>query len=299
VAIRHRAVRVFAPAKINLCLHVTGKRADGFHDLQSLVAFADVGDRLTLEPAVEFSLALEGSFAAELRGEKDNLVLRAARLLAAKVEGHEGARIILKKELPVASGIGGGSADAAAALRGLMHLWGREEDGIDLGTLGASLGSDVPVCVPSQAAWMEGRGEIVTALPALPAVSLVLVNPGVSVSTADIFRRLSIRERQRLERPEPFASGGDLVCYLRATQNDLEEPALTAAPIIGSVIERLSHAGASLARMSGSGATCFGLFETDGQAKAVAEKLRSDEPAWWVRSGRFIDAAFARPGVDV
>ncbi len=298
MAIRHKAVRVFAPAKINLFLHVTGKRPDGYHDLQSLVAFADAGDALTFEPSSEFTLSLGGPFGAGLLGESDNLVLRAARRLAAQLDRHDGALISLTKNLPVASGIGGGSADAAATLRGLLDLWAREEEERPFAALAAELGSDVPVCLKSQTAWMEGRGEAVTPLSALPAMSIVLVNPGVSIATADVFRRLAIEHRGRLDRPDaPFGSPEELVAYLRTTRNDLEESACLIAPVIRTVLERLSEQGAMLARMSGSGATCFGLFETDKQAAAAAERLRAAEPGWWVHSGGFASAGIARPQV--
>jgi 4-diphosphocytidyl-2-C-methyl-D-erythritol kinase len=193
VAIRPDVVRVAAPAKINLFLHVTRKRPDGYHDLQSLVAFADVGDVVTLERGPALSFAIDGPFAQGLEAEADNLVLRAARTLAERRPALAGARIRLTKNLPVASGIGGGSADAAAALRGLLALYGESLPKDELLALAASLGSDIPVCVASQTAWMEGRGEIVTPLPSLPPAHIVLVNPGISVATADVFRRLTIR----------------------------------------------------------------------------------------------------------
>jgi 4-diphosphocytidyl-2-C-methyl-D-erythritol kinase len=290
-------VRVFAPAKLNLFLHVTGKRSDGFHDLQSLVAFADIGDELALERSGEFSLDLEGPFAAGLAAEPDNLVLRAARALAAAAGSDAGARFKLTKNLPVASGIGGGSADAAAALRGLRALWAAGHiDDESLRMLAAGLGSDIPVCVGSAPAFMEGRGERVTPLPALPETHLVLVNPGVSVPTAQVFRRLVVRSDGATFAPPPaFADFADLVAYLETTRNDLEPPARTIAPEIGKVLDALSASGARFTRMSGSGATCFGLFETAAGAQEGAAALARAEPGWWVEAGRLADADAARP----
>jgi 4-diphosphocytidyl-2-C-methyl-D-erythritol kinase len=289
VATRLERLRVFAPAKINLFLHVARKRADGFHDLQSLVAFADIGDVLTVERAPRFSLELDGPFAAALAGAGDNLVLRAARSLAAHLALAEGARFTLTKNLPVASGIGGGSADAAAALRGLLALWSRRDrDSGRLDALTAGLGSDVPVCLLSRAAWMEGRGERVLALPQLPPSALVLVNPGVSVATAEVFRHVVCDDRSAgLNPPGEFAAFGSLVRYLDTTRNALEAPARAIAPVIGEVLEALSRSGAPLVRMSGSGATCFGLFETMQQADSAAAAIVKSRPHWWTRAARF------------
>jgi 4-diphosphocytidyl-2-C-methyl-D-erythritol kinase len=291
VAIRPERLRVFAPAKINLFLHVTRKRSDGYHDLQSLVAFADIGDELTLFRDGNFSLSVTGPFAEGLAGEGDNLVLRAARALTSRAN-IRGARIALAKNLPVASGIGGGSADAAAALRGLPALYGESPSNEELLAIAASLGSDVPVCVASQTAWMEGRGEIVTPLPPLPTTHIVLVNPGVSVATADVFRRLTIRAGEAtLTPPAAFASQDALVRYLKRTRSDLEAPALAIAPGIGSALEALAQRDALFARMSGSGATCFGLFETAAKAQSAAAAIAKAEPGWWARAGRRVEGA--------
>ena len=296
MATRPEAVRVTAPAKINLFLHVTRKRPDGYHDLQSLVAFADVGDVLTLERGAELSLAVDGPFAQGLAAEADNLVLRAARAIAERRPAIAATRIRLTKNLPVASGIGGGSADAAAALRGLRALYDESIAESDLLAIAASLGSDIPVCVASQTAWMEGRGEIVTPLPSLPPAHVVLVNPGLSVSTADVFRRLTVRaDEASLTPPAAFASLDALVHYLKTTRNDLEGPALAIAPAIGSVLEALAQQGAVLARMSGSGATCFGFFETAAKAQSAAAAIAKAEPRWWARAGKLADAHAAQP----
>lgn len=295
MAIRPDAVRVFAPAKINLNLHVIGQRADGFHALQSLVAFADAGDVLTVAADDALSLGIEGPFAQGLAGEADNLVLRAAKALAAAIGRQPGARFVLTKNLPVASGIGGGSADAAAALRALAALWRIAPDG-RLEELAASLGSDVPVCVESAAAWMEGRGERVTHLADLPTTHIVLVNPGVGVATAAVFRGLASKNNPPAPPlPARFATLDALLGWLALTRNDLETPARAMAPIIGTVLEALSAQGARLARMSGSGATCFAIFASGEAAQTAAAAIARAEPGWWVTASKLVAAEAARP----
>ncbi len=295
MATRPEQLRVAAPAKINLNLHVTRKRPDGYHDLQSLVAFADVGDVLVLERGSEFSLVIDGPFAAGLAGDTDNLILKAARALRPRLS--TAAHIRLTKNLPVASGIGGGSADAAATFRGLLALDGKDIAAEkDIGALAATLGSDIPVSLESATAWMEGRGEIVTRLPPLPAAYIVLVNPGVSVSTADVFRRLTIREGDAPLAPPPaFRALSDLVNYLASTRNDLEAPARAVAPVIGTVLEALAQAGAEFVRMSGSGATCFGLFESAAKAESAAGAIGKAQPSWWSCAGSLAAPEFAAP----
>ncbi|HWU27240.1 MAG TPA: 4-(cytidine 5'-diphospho)-2-C-methyl-D-erythritol kinase [Rhizomicrobium sp.] len=294
MAIRPEAVRVFAPAKINLFLHVVGKRGDGYHNLQSLVAFADAGDVLALERSREFALVIDGPFAEGLAGENNNLVLKAAHRLAESIGVREALRVTLTKNLPVASGIGGGSADAAAAMRGALALWGRQDANVM--DIAAGIGSDVPVCLRSATALMEGRGETVTALPELPPLAIVLANPGISVSTAAVFKRIAIGETRKLE---PLAhapsSAAELAAYLHATCNDLEPAALSLEPLIGDVLHALRGQGAVLARMSGSGATCFGLFETQDQADSAAARIASQNLRWWVRATKFAAAAVAKP----
>jgi len=279
-------VEEFAPAKINLFLHVGDRRADGYHPLESLVVFVDAGDTLTFENADALSLTLDGPFGDGLAGEGDNLVLRAARALAAKAGIAMGAAIKLTKNLPVASGIGGGSADAAAALRGLARLWKLDIGPDAMMEVAASLGSDVPVCMASRSSFMEGRGEIVTALNGVPPAAMVLVNPGVAVPTPAVFRALNERSGLGMARPSSFgADAHALAAYLRKTKNDLEAPALAIAPAIREVLGELSRMpGVLLARMSGSGATCFGLFEDGSEMAAIA--LAHSHPAWWVKSAR-------------
>lgn len=276
--------RVFAPAKINLFLHIGDRRADGYHELESLVAFADVGDDLTFEEADALSLNVDGPFGAALAGEDDNLVLRAAYGVAV-LAGHDlPRRITLTKNLPVASGIGGGSADAAATLRAFLLEWRQEEIRLaDFVELAKTLGADVPVCFFGHSAWMYGIGDGIERTD-LPELHAVLVNPGVSVATRDVFAKLTARSGvDKLEWPESFGSAELVVDFLKAVGNDLEVPALALAPVIGEVLSVLrSMPGVQLARMSGSGATCFGLFADARGASAAAEQIARAHPTWWV-----------------
>lgn len=255
-----------APAKLNLALHVTDRRSDGYHLLDSLVGFAALGDVVTLQPG-PLSLRIEGPFAAGLSLADDNLCLRAARLAGA------GAAITLTKVLPVASGIGGGSADAAAVLRGLARMGHRLPAGI------GSLGADVPVCVISAAARMQGVGDRLTPLPALPRAPLVLVNPGVALATPQVFAALDRRDNPGLPPIPRFARLADLTAWLAATRNDLQAAACGLAPVIGQVLDGLRQTGAAFSRMSGSGATCFGFYETASRAEAAAGALKGR--GWW------------------
>jgi 4-diphosphocytidyl-2-C-methyl-D-erythritol kinase len=263
-------------AKINLFLHVGNKRDDGFHPLQSLAVFTDAGDLLAIEPAPMLSLAIEGPFAAGLSGEGDNLVTRAARALDTK-----GAKLTLTKNLPVASGIGGGSADAAASLRGLSALWNTNAD---LHAIGANLGSDIPVCVDSVPAFMEGRGEILRPLESLPRIAMLLVNPGVAVPTRDVFAALTTRSGADMDLPRGrFRDTADLLRFLETTRNDLESPARQIQPVISEALSAIAALpGALMTRMSGSGATCFGLFADDDCCRRAADALRKAHPGWWV-----------------
>ncbi len=277
------ALHVFAPAKINLFLHVGQKRADGFHALESLVVFACTGDELAFEGAGELSLVLDGPFANALTPGPDNLVLKAARALAASAGVRKGARIALTKNLPIASGIGGGSADAAATLRGLNALWKLNLAPEELQAIAAQIGSDVPVCVGSKPAWMEGRGEKVTALAGIVEVPMVLVNPGVAVPTGKVFAALKERRGVGLPLPDAMKNADELVAYLKTTANDLEAPARQIAPHIGEVLDALaSQPGLLLARMSGSGATCFALFDSGASAQNAAAAIRARRGDWWI-----------------
>ena len=270
-----------APAKVNLALHVLGRRADGYHLLDSLVVFADVGDMLRAEPAETFSLTITGRFAGALAGEGDNLVLRAARALAAARGVATGARLTLEKNLPVASGIGGGSADAAAALRLLARLWGVAPAGPDLAL---ALGADVPVCLAGRATRMGGIGDALAPAPHLPPCGLALVNPGVGVATPAVFRARSGSFSPPLDLPAGWPDAASMAADLARLGNDLEAPARAVEPAIGGVLAALRSLPATLlARMSGSGATCFALFATPAAARDAASRLT--RPGWWSWGG--------------
>ncbi|MEI9888220.1 MAG: 4-(cytidine 5'-diphospho)-2-C-methyl-D-erythritol kinase [Rhizomicrobium sp.] len=283
--------RIDAPAKINLFLHVGARRDDGYHDLESLVVFAEAGDALSVAPAHEVSLALDGPFAAALGLDENNLVLRAARALGAVDGRSRGAAIALTKNLPVASGIGGGSADAAAALRGLAQLWELDLSNDALRRIAETLGSDVPVCVESRSAWMEGRGERVTLAPGIAGAAMLLVNPGVAVPTGPVFKGLTARTGVgTVPHDVPLGDTPALAAFLKGTRNDLEAPAIALAPVIGEVLGELSRMpGAMLWRMSGSGATCFALFEEQHEAEMAAIALGHSHPKWWVQATRILN----------
>ena len=270
-----KLIREFAPAKVNLALHVTGQRADGYHLLDSLVVFAGVGDWISCAVAEDLSLTITGPQAENLTATEDNLVLRAARVMA----GGRGAAITLEKHLPIASGIGGGSADAAATLRALAQLWNMR-----LPPSVLELGADVPACLTQAPKRMQGVGEVLSAVPDLPACHLVLINPGVAVATPDVFKALLQKNNPALPDIPGFATLHDLANWLKDQRNDLQAPAIALAPVIGTVIKALSdQKGCMLARMSGSGATCFGLFSSADEADDTAKSLTAAHPNWWVR----------------
>lgn len=282
-------------AKVNLTLRVVGRRADGFHDLESIVAFADCADRLTLVPGADLSLRAIGPLAEACGETSDNLVLKATRLLAEAVPGLQLGAFTLDKVLPVAAGIGGGSADAAAALRLLARLNGLALDTPVLGEVALKTGADVPVCLFSQACDMTGVGERLLPLQ-LPALPCVMVNPRVPVATKDVFQALGLRPGELLVGvtdvfkapawPAAGASIGDWIKVLKQIPNDLEKPALKVQPIIGDVLAVLGACtGALLARMSGSGATCFAVFGNAAEAHAAGNQIIADHPEWWVHAG--------------
>ncbi len=272
-----------APAKVNLYLRVVGQRPDGYHLLDSLVAFPAAADRVTAAPAEQgLSLALDGPQAGALAAEPDNLVLRAARALAAAAGLPALAALRLTKNLPVASGIGGGSADAAAALRALSILWGLHWPAERLRGIAAELGADVPVCVESRPARMGGIGEVLLPAPALPACGMVLVNPGLPLATPAVFRARTGAFSPPAEMPAAFADAAALAAWLNPLGNDLQEAAISLCPPVAEVLAALgSHPDCLLARMSGSGATCFGLFPDAPRAERAASSL----PAGWWRWG--------------
>jgi 4-diphosphocytidyl-2-C-methyl-D-erythritol kinase len=277
------AVSRCAWAKVNLYLHITGRRPDGYHELDSLVVFAGIGDRLTFTPAPALSLELLGAFAADVPEGADNLVLRAAQALARRLELAPGATIRLEKSLPVAAGLGGGSADAAVSLQALSALWDRRlAPGEDM-AVAAQLGADVPVCLYGRPAFMGGAGERLLRAPPLPAAWLVLVNPAVPLDTAEVFRAHDGRFSQPARWTEVAPDAPALAEILTARRNDLEPPARALVPEIDRVLDSLeAEPGCLLARLSGSGATCFGLFAARGDAVRVAGRTRERSPAWWV-----------------
>lgn len=270
--------KLFAPAKVNLTLHVTGQRKDGYHLLDSLVVFADVGDRVTVMAADDTSLEVSGPMAAGVPTDGSNLVLKAAALYDQPV------RILLSKYLPSAAGIGGGSADAAATVLALAELTG-DTRLPDVSVLGA----DTRVCLMRQAARMSGIGEVVAPVIGLPPLFAVLANPGVDVPTPAVFKALSHKQNRSM--PKRLPQGQKLpafVKWLADQRNDLQAPAIAQAPVIGDCLAALSALpGARLARMSGSGATCFALFDSRDAARAQAKKLADQHPVWWVTDTEF------------
>ena len=263
-----------APAKINLFLHVTGRRPDGYHLLDSLVVFAGAHDRLRVEPSDRLSLTLGGPFAVGLQAEADNLVLRAARALAAYSKVVPRAAIHLEKFLPVASGIGGGSADAAAALRALARLWGIDVPAAALHGLAAGLGADVPVCLASRPCRMGGIGDVLGAAFAIPPCGLLLVNPGAALATPAVFSARTGAFSALAQLPTGWADAAGMAADLACLTNDLEQAAAALCPPVGRLLEELRGTpGCLLARMSGSGATCFALFATAPEAAEAAGAL--------------------------
>jgi len=281
-----------APAKINLYLHVVGRRPNGWHELDSLTMFADVGDRVTIEPGPTGagpSLIVTGPFANALTGDDptDNLVIRAARLFAEIRGGGIDVRITLEKNLPVASGIGGGSADAAATLRALARLGGHAVDDPATFAASAKLGADVPVCLASRAMYFGGIGEILDPAPALPHLDAILVNPGVPVATPAVFKVRSgpFSNVDRLDGPPADARA--FARALTSRRNDLTPPAILVAPIIEETLAQIAATpDCLLSRLSGSGATCFGLYPNRETAENGARLIAKAKPEWWVRPTR-------------
>jgi 4-diphosphocytidyl-2-C-methyl-D-erythritol kinase len=278
-------------AKVNLSLAVLGRRSDGWHEIDSLVAFAACADRLTCEMSAEWAVHVEGPSAAALGNAKDNLVLVAARALAARVPALPPCRFDLVKRLPIAGGLGGGSADAAAALRLIAGANGLPLADSRVLAAAVETGADVPVCLFSQARIMKGRGDVLGPVLRLPALFAVLVNPGVPTATAQVFATLGLKpaETARFAGPaaplsdRDLASPATLLAWLRRAANDLEDAACVVTPVVADVLAVLSAArGCRLARMSGSGATCFALFEERHRAIQAARVIRRDHRDWWV-----------------
>ena len=280
------AVREYARAKVNLTLHVRGKRADGYHELESLVVFADVADELTFTPAAEDNLELDGQFAGLVDGE--NLVLKAKRAVAswlgADIHGH----FRLQKNIPVAAGLGGGSSDAAAAIRALLSVYGKTADAASYIEASAKIGADVPVCLHNGAAFMCGLGERITPAPGLPALPAILVNPRIKLSTADVFRTLKAPPLPAAaDAAAPaipvFETVAEAAAYAAEGRNDLEPPAIALEPAVKSVLDTIRGLdGCLLARLSGSGPTCFGVFPSREAARNAAGAIAEAHPNWWV-----------------
>jgi 4-diphosphocytidyl-2-C-methyl-D-erythritol kinase len=283
-------IAALAPAKVNLTLHVLGRRADGYHDLESLVAFASFGDRVALDPGAPLGLAVRGPTAVAAGPVADNLVLRAARALAERVDGLRLGRFALSKLLPAGAGLGGGSSDAAAALRALARENALAADDPRLWAAARATGADVPVCLDPRARTMGGAGEKVGPHLGLPPLFAVLANPGVAVATPAVFARIGLAEGASSGRgasPSPDF-GADRTTAMRIVKegrNDMQASACALAPTISDVLQALSAcAGAALVRMSGSGATCFALFEDRRAAARAARAIASDHPRWWVKA---------------
>jgi 4-diphosphocytidyl-2-C-methyl-D-erythritol kinase len=282
-----------APAKINLALHVVGQRADGYHLLESIVTFGNIGDRLGFAQAGMDSLAVSGRFASALsmnaKGDRDNLVLKARDLLRGALQAKglpaPPVAISLEKNLPVAAGIGGGSADAAAALRGLLRFWSGSLPQHELATLALALGADVPMCLMGKPLIARGIGEDVTPLPGFPSLALVLGNPLVGVSTPHIFRRLGSKDNPPIGDPE-----GDWLSLLKTLRNDLEPPARSLVCEIDQISALIGAEGAILTRMSGSGASCFGIFPSADVARKAARNLQHQKPDWYFQAVQTADS---------
>ncbi|MEE8393698.1 MAG: 4-(cytidine 5'-diphospho)-2-C-methyl-D-erythritol kinase [Rhodospirillales bacterium] len=288
-----QVISAFAPAKINLYLHVTGRRADGYHTLDSLIAFAGLGDTVTVKPANEISLEISGPLAGDVPTGGGNLVIKAARRLAEAAAIGSGAAITLTKRLPVGGGLGGGSADAAAALGLLSRLWEAGMDNAQLMELGLELGADVPVCLGGMSAVIGGVGEDITPTDPLPDCGLVLAYPEVSLATSEVFQAFAgpFSDRSppqftpQFTPMEPCGDAASLAAMLKERRNDLTGAAIKLAPAVGEALRELqSLPGVLLARMSGSGATCFALFEDLGQARSAAAGLAARRPQWWVEA---------------
>jgi 4-diphosphocytidyl-2-C-methyl-D-erythritol kinase len=288
-----------APAKINLALHVVGKRADGYHLIESLAVFTRFGDRIEIAPSDDDSFTVSGRYAADVPTDGANLIVKARDALRRQVGADASpVSIALEKNLPVASGVGGGSSDAAVALRGLARRWNANVDHVTLARIGLTLGADVPMCLAAKPLLARGVGDDVSVVPDFPALGLVLVNPGVAVSTAEVFGALAKRDNEKLPPLPRRVDFHGLRSWLEATRNDLEHPARSIRPEIGDALKALEKADAGFARMSGSGATCFGLFETGNVAKRAAIAIRARHPDWFVAATRSMASEAGSDGQD-
>lgn len=291
---KNKTIRVFAPAKINLFLHLTGVQKNSYHKLQSLIGFADIGDYIEITSHDHFDFSINGPFAKAFgtnehkasNTDNSNLVVKAARTLS-QIEGTNlRIKINLEKNLPIASGLGGGSSDAAATIWGLQELWGLDRKAKYLLPLMAKLGADVPVCLNCRPCLVEGFGEELLPAPLMPEIPILIVNPLLPCPTAEIFKRNKIPFKKKIELPDGFLNIYELTSFLRTTSNDLHASAVSLLPEISNIINALETQDECLiARMSGSGASCFGLFETMEAAEKAAKIVLEENPDWWVKSG--------------
>lgn len=281
-------LRSLAPAKVNLFLHVGPLAADGYHPLASLIAFADIGDAVTVEPADRLSLTVTGPFAGDLDDGGDNLILQALRALGqATGAGDPPVAVTLDKQLPIAAGLGGGSSDAGAALKAARDVLGLRLDDEALAGIAAVIGADGPMCLHARAAWAEGRGDRLTFEPRLPPLPAVLINPGVPSPTGAVYRAYDEGRAGGADRPPPPKdwAPAPVIDWLGDQRNDLEAPAISLQPAIGETLsEAACLPGVGLVRMSGSGATVFALFDTSEEAAGAALRLARLRPDWWVRT---------------
>jgi len=278
-----KTIKITAHAKVNLTLHVVGERTNGYHELQSLVCLTEFGDQIHLSPAADFSFQVIGPYAAGIPVDESNLVVQAAKFMAQKHSKTLDCQIILEKNLPMASGIGGGSSDAAAVMKALSQYWSVPLPNVD--ELMA-LGADIPVCVTTGLTLMQGAGEDVTHLSAAPNWGVVLVNPNVGVSTPAVFDALNSKQNPSMQ---DVAANCVDIAWLGDQRNDLEPPAIAMVPEVATVIEAISAAPqCQVARMSGSGATCFGLFSDIKHANATAERLQRVHPNWWIVATKMV-----------
>lgn len=278
-----------APAKINLFLHLTGRRDDGYHLLQSVMVFVDVGDSLEFSPHDSLFLDVDGPFAGDMPPPHENLIYRAAQMLAAEFKTTPRGAVRLTKNLPVASGIAGGSADCAAALKGFAKLWGFSDERDRIHRIGQQLGADVPACLVAKPVWAEGIGEKMMPLHDMPALHFVLANPMVATPTPEVFRRY----RNRFCPPIQFSgrkkSMQEWIADIKRYRNDLTDPAMEVTPEIRTVLQALQETpNCQVARLSGSGATCFGIYEHAETARAAVNKLKMDHPRWWVSTANLV-----------
>lgn len=270
---------IVAPAKVNLSLHITGKRADGYHLLDSMVVFTEFGDQLEITESETFSLTCSGDYGDLIASNNDNLVMKAARGMQQLDGKKSGLKVQLRKLIPVSAGLGGGSADAAAVIRFLCAQWNIDIDSSYVKELALSLGADVPVCLSHNPQQMAGIGEMITHLPIMPSLNLLLVNPKVALATADVFTAY-----QHQNRPTPQAWNGkeDLISYLRSCRNDLQPAAMSICPVVQEVLSVLSSLPQCLlARMSGSGASCYGVFASEDAMHLASKQLAKEKPGWW------------------